>query len=288
MPSIPKIILAARRRLRRIMRPGRAGPWTDGSMHPESCRYDTFARAAVPNIREVGPLVRAHAPSYFTYASHSAMFVGFTPGDASRTESIVNPKYGKLVRLDGGGTKSRGNDRFLLRGRNIVDGFNRAGHVTAGTGAVRWFDDSKPTSQHLTRDFRHFLYAGNTWSLARQVAWLASVVGGERRPVFAFLNVGETHTPYWHEGAAWSPKDEPCKPFSPANDAEKSRERQLACLEFADRTLAPVLRAFANANIMVCGDHGDAWGEDGLWEHGFHHPTVLEVPLLFRTSPRPA
>ena len=45
----------------------------------DSCRYDTLASARVPNIRSVGPLHKAEAPSYFTYGSHSAMFAGFTP-----------------------------------------------------------------------------------------------------------------------------------------------------------------------------------------------------------------
>lgn len=250
----------------------------------DSCRYDVLAAARVPNLRAVGPLHRAHAPSHFTYGSHAAMFVGFTPGDASRRESIVNPKFGKLFRLEGGGTASRGADRFLLRGRNVIDGFNRRGHLTAGTGAVRWFDDATPAGRNLVGDFRHYLYARSTWSLARQVGWLASIVGGARSPVFAFINVGETHAPYWHEGAAWPPHPSPCRPFSPTNDAAESRRRQTACLEHVDALLAPVLGAFSRANVLVCGDHGDAWGEDGLWQHGFHHPAVLEVPLVFRTS----
>ena len=32
---------------------------------------------------------------------------------------------------------------------------------------------------------------------------------------------------------------------------------------------------------------GDAWGEDGLWEHGIHHPTVMDVPLVFRLQHAP-
>ena len=44
----------------------------------------------------------------------------------------------------------------------------------------------------------------------------------------------------------------------------------------------PLLAAFAGAAIVVCSDHGDCWGEDGLWEHGIHHARTLEVPLLFR------
>lgn len=269
------------------------GDWVDGSQHPDSvlfitldsCRYDLFASTETPNLRAVGPLHRAQAPSYFTYGSHSAMFVGFTPGDASRRESIVNPKYGKLFRLSGGGTKSVGRDRFLLTGRNIIDGFNRIGYLTAGTGSVRWFDDSTPTGRHLTSDFSHYWFARNTWSLEKQTAWLASIVGGAKQPVFAFVNVGETHTPYWHQGAAWSSKDSPCVSLGENNDRDESQRRQRACLQFVDASLAPILRAFQNANILVCGDHGDVWGEDGLWAHGISHPTTLEVPLLFRTSP---
>lgn len=294
MPPGSTAFRALRRAIRTGFRLRQPGEWRDGAMHHDSlllvtldsCRFDTFESADAPNLHAIGPLHRAMAPSYFTYGSHSAMFVGFTPGVAEARESIANPKYGKMVRLHGGGVNSRGNDRFQLEGRNIVDGFNRAGYLTAGTGAVRWFDDSKPTSRHLTDDFAHYWFARNTWSLERQVAWLASVAAGARGPVFAFINVGETHTPYWHRGAAWSREESPCVAFSAGNDAAKSRDRQRACLAFADRALAPVLRAFSGANILACGDHGDAWGEDGLWEHGFSHRTVLEVPLLFRTSPR--
>jgi hypothetical protein len=45
-----------------------------------------------------------------------------------------------------------------------------------------------------------------------------------------------------------------------------------------------MLDAFARATTIVCGDHGDAWGEDGVWEHGVMHPKVLEVPLLYRIA----
>ena len=37
--------------------------------------------------------------------------------------------------------------------------------------------------------------------------------------------------------------------------------------------------------VIVCADHGDCWGEDGLWEHGVSHEKTLEVPLLFRLAP---
>ena len=39
---------------------------------------------------------------------------------------------------------------------------------------------------------------------------------------------------------------------------------------------------FRDATIVLTADHGDCWGEDGLWEHGISHRRTLEVPLLMR------
>ena len=104
--------LATRTAWRNRGRPRIPGPWVPGSQHPDSlllitldsCRFDTLSSCSVPVISGVGPIHKVMAPSYFTYASHAAMFVGFTPGDGLSQEAIVNPKCGKLVRLHGGGT----------------------------------------------------------------------------------------------------------------------------------------------------------------------------------------
>lgn len=289
---IRSLKLATRPLWRSFGRDRYPGSWVEGNQHPESlllitldsCRFDTMSSCTTPNIRSVGPLHKVMAPSYFTYASHAAMFVGFTPGDGMVEEPIVNPKCGKLVRLVGGGSPSRAFDRFTLRGRTIMDGFNNAGYITAGTGAVKWFDDSSDTGKSLVRDFQHYMYPGNSWSLRKQMAWLSSVIGGARRPVFAFLNVGETHVPYYYEGAPWSYTEITCRTHGNSNDAAESARRQTECLQWVDQEIAPIVGAFSKANIMICGDHGDAWGEGGVWEHGFHHPKVMEVPMLFRLS----
>ncbi len=270
--------------------PPQPGRWTPASQHPssvlfitlDSCRYDTFESVAPPHIGSVGPLHRAQAPCYFTFGSHCAMFAGFTPGVAGLAQPFLNPKFGKIFRLAGGPAKSDGTDAFRVDGENIIHGFGRAGYLTAGTGAAGWFDDSRESVQHLVRHFMHYRYAGNCWSLGLQLDWLAGIVGGATDPVFAFINVGETHVPYWHEGAAWERDRNPCRPFADDNDADECRRRQHACLQWVDGRLAPVLAAFSRSTVVVCGDHGDAWGEDGVWEHGVSHPKVLEVPLVFR------
>ena len=250
----------------------------------DSCRFDTFVGAAVPHLRSIGPLHRAMAPGNFTYSSHAAMFVGFTPGDPSRAEPFVNPKFGKMFRLSGPHFPNKAAPaHFVLDGHSIVDGFKRRGYKTIGTGAARWFDPAWETSRALISDFDEFFYSGSTYRLTAQLGWLEKAIADSPGPVFAFLNVGETHVPYYFEGASWSFDDNPCVPFSHNNDADACRIRQTAALEFVDRAIGPLLKSFRDASIFVCADHGDCWGEDGLWEHGFSHPKVLEVPLLFRS-----
>jgi len=31
--------------------------------------------------------------------------------------------------------------------------------------------------------------------------------------------------------------------------------------------------------VVICADHGECFGEDGLHGHGFYHLKVIEVPL---------
>lgn len=250
----------------------------------DSCRYDTFVTAEASNLKSIGKLYRAMAPGNFTYSSHAAMFVGFTPGVASLAEPFVNPKFGKIFRLVNGGSPSKRSDFMILEGTNIIEGLKRRGYLTLGSGAVGWFDPKTETGLNLTRDFDHFYYPRSSFSLNKQLDWIDSHLKDIKQPVFVFLNIGETHVPYYYEGAPWSPDENPCIPFAGTNNALECRRRQVACLEYVDTLLTPLLEYFHNGTTIVCADHGDCWGEDGLWEHGMHHEKVLEVPLLFKLN----
>lgn len=250
----------------------------------DSCRYDTFVSANAPNLKAIGPLYRAWAPSHFTYGSHASIFAGFTPGIADGSPiPYANPKFARIFKLRALGS-GQARPYLELEGRNIIDGFRRQGFLTLGSGAVGWFDPSMPASVMLVQDFDHFYYKGHTHGcLPFQVAWFMERLALAQQPVFLFLNIGETHVPYFFEGASWDGGYNPCLPFGGAlNDAAECRFRQQQCLEFVDATLAPLLNLFQSSALIVCADHGDCWGEDGLWEHGIVHEKVLEVPLILR------
>ena len=256
----------------------------------DSCRFDTFRRARTPNLSQVGPLHKAHSPSYFTYGSHAAIWMGFTPGLSQSKEPWLNPKAGKLMRMANAGFAGNNADGIQLSGPNIIEGFRRLGYRTIGSGAVGWFDPATETGAVLTKPFDTFYYPGNTWSLRQQLNWideqLEDVAAND--PSFVFLNVGETHVPYWHEDAYWPREPSPCVPFNgPNNSRRRSRRQQKACLEWVDQELEPLLRRFSKDTVILCADHGDCWGEDGLWEHGISHWATLTVPLLMRVRGKP-
>ena len=269
------------------------------SIHPDSvlfltidsCRYDTFRDARTPSLNAIAPLHKAQSPSYFTYGSHAAFWMGFTPGISSKSEiPWLNPKAGKLFRMKSSAASQHGNNAFELVGSNIVEGFRKLGYFTLGTGAVGWFDQNTTTGSVLASPFDKFWYSGHTWKLRSQLSWLSNEIKlqGPERPIFLFLNIGETHVPYWHEDAEWDPWPSPCVPFGGNQCSRReSRRRQIACLEWIDCQLAPLLKAFRASTTIACADHGDCWGENGLWEHGISHPSTLTVPLLMRVRGKP-
>ena len=148
-------------------------------------------------MQAVAPLHRAQAPSHFTYGSHAAFWMGFTPGVADCDQPLINPKAGKLFRMAFAGHAGSDRDGFELQGSNVIEGFRKRGYRTIGSGAVDWFNPATPTGSVLGRPFERFHFAGNTWSLRQQLTWIETELSTTPsvQPVFLFLNVGETHVP---------------------------------------------------------------------------------------------
>jgi hypothetical protein len=252
----------------------------------DSCRYDTFATTTLPNMKRIAPLHCAQAPSYFTYGSHASMFVGFTPGINHSLRSFLNPKFTKVFKLSESGSPNEA-PAYTLSGPTIIEGFRRLGFKTIGTGAVNWFNPETETGLTFTSQFAEFLYVGGTGDIERQVRFLEDQIDQQPGDVFAFLNAGETHVPYYHRGADWDLGDNPCVPFQQVDRSADCRARQSACCVFIDQQIGPLLDRFSESTILITSDHGDCWGEDGLWEHGVSHPATLAVPLVLKIRGEP-
>jgi len=146
-----------------------------------------------------------------------------------------------------------------LSGHNIIDGLKKIGYRAIGTGAVNWFNPQRPTGRVLSADFDAFAFTGGGPGLKRQIAWidtmLAQVSAGT--PAFVFMNLAETHVPYYYDGAPWDASYNPAQAFGTNNDAAEARRRQVACVEWCDKALEPLLARFANDTVIICADHGD-------------------------------
>jgi hypothetical protein len=56
---------------------------------------------------------------------------------------------------------------------------------------------------------------------------------------------------------------------------------QISALESLDCKINRLLDLIPKPLLLVIsGNHGECFGEDGLWGHGFPHPRVMQVPLL--------
>lgn len=184
------------------------------------------------------------------------MFVGFTPGVAEIAEPYINPKYGKIFKIRDNGFEGHSQAHSVLEGANIIEGHRRAGYITLGTGAVGWFNPNSATGAVLSSNFDEFYFPGDSVSLREQLVWLFQKIEDYKgRSIFAFLNVGETHVPYYIKGAAWDPAYNPCIPFGANNDRQECERRQIACVEFVDQSLADLLDCFAAGTTIICADH---------------------------------
>ena len=123
------------------------------------------------------------------------------------------------------------------------------------------------------------------------------------RPYFAFINFGETHSPFHHAdmntGGAIEERFSHARLFNQAGlkrddwtfDTENF-ERHKQCAGFLDARMGELLSFIRErgrpTTVVLCADHGECFGESGLYGHGFYHEKIMEVPLMiFRVNAPP-
>jgi arylsulfatase A-like enzyme len=255
----------------------------------DSCRWDTFQNAACPFMKRSSRFCRCWSHATFTMAAHQAFFAGklphsfdgnryFDTAAAGHRGRIVRDQIWRLTNPE-----SHRPSRIALTGRSIKDGFRQLGYTTIGTGAMNWFDPARSASAPLRDDFDCFAFfanqhTGDGRNIELQTEWAAQQVSQIDSPYFLFINVGETHHRYQAKGHRCS---------ADWGDAAACRRAQQASLEYVDAVLGNLFAGLKDYFAVICGDHGDCWGEDNLWGHGFFHPKVMEVPMaIIDQSPR--
>jgi hypothetical protein len=216
-----------------------------------------------------------HTPGSFTYAAHSAFFSGFLP-----TPARPGP-HPRLFALEFEGSETIVPETFVFSGRaDIVGGFRDQGYRSICIGGVGFFNRRNALGSQLPGLFEESHWQPELGvtaidSTERQVALACERLqaAGDQR-CFLFINVSAIHQPNRH--------------YLPGCDAD-GLDSHCAALRYVDGELAALfaaLRARGPAFVILCSDHGTAYGEDGFHGHRLAHETVMNVPYAhFVLSP---
>lgn len=269
-----------------------------GYDRPTTPVLDRFARSGVRFDRVISP-----AP--WTLPAHASIFTGRWPHELSA--SWLSPLDGHYPTLA----------EVLARHGWVTAGFvANTQYTSRQTGLARGFGHYRdypvtPAQILLSSAFNRFLLHSRyrERALLRIHAadinaaflhWLQRPRRG--RPFFAFLNYMDAHDPYQppapFAGRFSSPgdlaqikaleEDTPGREWSPAviHAARAAYDESILSLDAQLGELFDTLRArgiLDNTLVVVTSDHGEEFGEHGVFFHGnsLYRPSV-EVPLLMR------
>jgi arylsulfatase A-like enzyme len=238
----------------------------------DTLRHDVAARLAeagsTPTLTAVlpgGRWERRHTPGSFTYAAHAAMLAGFLPTPASPGPH-PRPFAARFP-----GSETTGAKTWVFDAADLPGGLARVGYHTVCVGGVGFFNGLSPLGSVLPS-----LFAERHWepsfgvtepdSLDHQLDRVQAVLSrlpADRR-LFLLLNVSALHQPNLHylPGAT---KDSPAS--------------QAAALEYVDSRIGRLFELLRRPTfVIICSDHGTAYGEDGHTGHRLGHETVWTVP----------
>ena len=100
---------------------------------------------------------------------------------------------------------------------------------------------------------------------------LGEIPRGQR--VFLFMNISAIHPP---------------NAFFVPGAKEDTLATHAAALAYVDSQLPPLFAALRRRGpslLIICSDHGTAYGEDGYTGHRLNHPVVLTVPYAETVLP---
>jgi arylsulfatase A-like enzyme len=238
----------------------------------DTLRFDVaqaaFERGELPVLARHLPASgweRRHSPSSFTYAAHQAFFAGYLP-------TPVQPgRHPRLFASAFRGSETTARTTFAFEEATLPEALAARGYLTLCIGGVGFFNQQNALGRVLPGLFAesHWhptLGVGRRDSAKRQVALAVERLRAIDGRVFLFINVSALHAPN--------------RVHLPGHH-EDSLQTHAAALRSVDAALAPLLEtcaARAPTFVIVCSDHGTAYGEDGHHGHRVGHDVVWTVP----------
>ena len=209
---------------------------------------------------------RCFTPGSFTYAAHQAFFAGFLPTPARPGH------HGRLFAARFAGSATTTAHTWIFDSADIVSGFAAQGYHTLCIGGVGFFNGQTALScvlPHLFAEWHWQPHFGVTeqHSTGYQVALACERLQQIAQRCFVFLNVSAIHQP---------------NAMYLAGQQEDTLASHGAALRYVDQQLAPLitcLRQRGPTLLIICSDHGTAYGEAGYTGHRCGHDVVWTVPF---------
>ncbi|PWI45617.1 esterase [Streptomyces sp. ICBB 8177] len=239
----------------------------------DSLRYDTAETALrdgrtprLAGLLPAGGWERRTTPGTFTLPAHMAFFSGFLP---KRPQPNQPPR---LWECRPPAFKTVTSGTFVFDAPNLLQGLGQHGYTTVCVGGVTYFSRETPLGSVLPdmfdQDYWEPRFCSPELDSTRHQVDRALQVADEHegRPLLLFVNVSATHVPHGHY----------------LGDSHDTALSQQAALAYADEHLGRLVTGLTSRDrwlVILCADHGDAYGEDGYHGRGIIHPTVTTVPF---------
>lgn len=276
----------------------------------DSCRYDTAKKANTPNLDEIGELKEAETSGSYTYPAHLAFFLGDLPRIVDQPREYL-PGFTQVWRSLG--ARKLGEDRttlFHYDAKNIIEHYQAIKHNVQGFGGVGFFNTYNPNNT-LPSLFDNFTFYGSRGSLppdekmprdekSLPLGNIDNILEETRKePYFLFINSPETHIPYdipttnvddkfkdliirtFDEHKKKQKYSQENLPFTP-EEIWYLKILQITALEWIDQQIGRLLSQLPSnypTITIVCGDHGEEFGDNGRFGHAHPDKTVMTVPV---------
>lgn len=262
----------------------------------DSARFDSFRDAHTPNMDQIGSVERRFSYASWTSPSHFVYLMGMVPHRspvgvfASEVYKKDYCQWGEWLSL---GETKMGD---FVPGFSLTEFLAGKGYRTTGFVSMPIINPLTPLSLHFEQ--YELMDAYNQFD-----CMIEKVPSSDGRPLFLFLNVGETHYPYCipsqempsirGENGIFRRVDDRTPGMGEdlsefyyhTSHMKRFREAQIQSIEAIDRQIPHLLsRLTGPTHVIITSDHGELFGEDGYFGHGpIQHEKVFEIPYLSGT-----